>query len=120
MISSLFAGLMLKPVKAGEFSPGRPPQQIIVPIGLDNALQILLLTYRDRSPNSASQNSSHPGHTVIVANPKPSDSIAIGVIAIIDEEEQLESNEKHAFLVFSEIPSLEAEQGYWYKEQPFP
>lgn len=38
----------------------------------------------------------------------------------MDEKEQLESNEEHAFLVFSQILLLEAEQGHWYKEQAFP
>lgn len=38
MISSLFTGLMLEPVKAEEFSPGKPSQQILVPIGLYKVL----------------------------------------------------------------------------------
>lgn len=38
MRSSLFTDRVLEPVNAGELSPGRPSQQSLIPIGLDNAL----------------------------------------------------------------------------------
>jgi len=57
---------------------------------------------------------------VIISYPKPSDSIAIAVTAIMDEEEKLANNQKHPFLATSQIFLLAAEQGHWYKEQSFP
>lgn len=56
-------------------------------------------------------------YSAIIPCLKPSGSIAVA--ATTDADEQLANNEEHEFFASSQILLLAAEQGHWYKEQPF-